>query len=81
MPGIARHHLILACRALGVPVEERPFTMDELRAADEVLVTSSSNFCLVAGTLDGEPVGGGAPETVKALQDVVMKEYWDAIAR
>lgn len=81
LPGIARRHLILACQAQGVPVEERPFTMDELRAADEVLVTSSSNFCLVAGTLDGEPIGGRAPETVKALQDAVMKEYRDYTAR
>lgn len=81
LPGIARHHLIMACEALGVPVEERTFTMDELRAADEVLVTSSSNFCLVAGTLDGEPIGGKASELVEKIQAHVIKEYRDYIAK
>lgn len=75
LPGVARRHLILACQALGVPVEERPFTMAELLDADEVLVTSSSNFCIVADHLDDAPVGGRAPELVERLQKWLTEEF------
>ncbi len=75
LPGIARRHLILACEALNIPVEERPFTMQELMDADEVLVSSSSTFCMSAGWLNDEPVGGKAQDTVRALQDWIMNEY------
>ena len=37
LPGIARVHLLKACKALNIEVEERPFTVDELINADEVL--------------------------------------------
>ena len=75
LPGIAKAHLIKACRALNVPVDEAPFTLDELRAADEVLVTSSSVFCLIADTLEGRPVGGRAPELADRLQEAVLAEF------
>lgn len=81
LAGVARRHLILACGALGVPVEERPFTMAELMDADEVLVTSSSNFCMVASHLDDAPVGGRAPELVERLQSYLTKEFTDYIGR
>lgn len=75
LPGVARRHLILACEALGVEVEERSFTMSELMDADEVIVTSSSNFCMVASHLDETEVGGRAPELVEKLQEYLMREF------
>ena len=75
--GIAKTHLIDAAREAGVSVEERPFTVDELRAADEVIVTSSSNLCTFANELDGNPVGGRDQETLHRLQDIVYREYRD----
>ena len=80
LPGVARRHLILACQALGVPVEERPFTMAELLVADEVLVTSSSNFCIVADHLDDASVGGRAPVLVEKLQQWLTEEFRAYIA-
>ena len=77
LPGVARRHLILACNALNVPVDERPFTMDEMMNADEVIVTSSSNFCLVASHVDDTPVGGKAAELVAALQNYLMDEFME----
>ena len=41
LPGIARAHLITACRELGIPVNETPFTVDEMLNAKEVLISSS----------------------------------------
>lgn len=75
LPGIARAHLIRGCRALGIPVEETAFTMEELKNADEVIVSSSSNFCMIAGTLNGEPIGGKDNETLMKLQNYVVDEF------
>lgn len=60
LPGIARKHLLMAAVRRNIPIDERPFTMDELRQADEVLVTSSSKLCLVAGQLEGRRWAAGA---------------------
>ena len=75
--GIAKTHMIQACYRLGIQVMEKPFTLDQLRDADEIIVTSSSNFCLHACELDGKPAGGKDPETLKAIQDAVLQEYYD----
>ena len=44
--------------------------------ANEILVTSSSNFCLHACEVDGQPAGGKDPATRKAIQDEVLREYF-----
>ena len=44
--------------------------------ADEIIVTSSSNFCLHACEVDGKPAGGKDPATFKAIQDEVLREYY-----
>ena len=75
--GIAKTHMIQACYRLGITVMEKPFTLEDLRAADEIIVTSSSNFCLHACELDGAPAGGKDPATLKAIQDAVLQEYYD----
>lgn len=75
LPGIARKHLIKAANENGIPVLEEAFTLDDLFAADEVLVTSSSNLCLHANEIDGKPVGGKDPETLEKLRSTVLNEF------
>lgn len=75
LPGIARAHLIKTCKQFNIPVDETPFTMDELMNADEVIVSSSGSFCLAATELDGTPIGGKAPEILKTLQDALVADY------
>lgn len=75
--GIAKTHLIQAAYRAAVTVIEHPFTLDELRNADEVIVTSSSDLCLVANELDGKPVGGRDQRTLRKLQEIVYREYRD----
>lgn len=77
LPGIARAHLIKACKKLGIAVSETPFTVDELMNADEIIISSASTFCLSAEEIDGKPVGGKAPELLKALQGEVMREFYE----
>ncbi len=78
LPGIARAHLITACHALGIPVNETPFTVEELMNAKEVLISSSSAPGLRCVEIDGKPVGKQAPETVAALQKWVKDEIFAA---
>lgn len=75
LAGIGRAHLMAACEALGIPVEMRAFTMDELRRADEIIVSSASALCLAARELDGRPVGGGDPKTLRCLQDYLLNDW------
>ena len=75
--GISKTHMIAACYRLGITVIEKPFTMDFLRNADEIIVTSSSNFCLHANRLNGEPVGLKDQPTLKAIEHEVLREFYD----
>ena len=77
LPGIARAHLIRICKKLEIPVSETPYTLKEMMDADEVLVTSSTKLCVAANEIDGTPVGGRAPETLKNILDAVMDEYME----
>ena len=73
--GIAKTRMIAACYRLGILVEERPFTLAELMDADEVIVTSSTNFCLHADQIDGVPVGGKDSVRLQAIEREVVAEY------
>ncbi|MCT0001348.1 aminotransferase class IV [Weissella cibaria] len=57
LPGIARQHLLQVARSLGMPVEERAFTVAELKTADEVFITSSTMMAGRVVSIDGESVG------------------------
>lgn len=77
LPGIARAHLIKACRALGYKVDETPFTLEEMMAAREVIISSSSALGLRCVEIDGKPVGGRAEEMLSALQAWVLNEFFE----
>jgi len=60
LPGIARYMLLEILRRDGsIAVEERAVTLDELRAADEVWLTSSSKDIIPVIAVDGCQVGAG----------------------
>lgn len=62
LPGITRQLLLAVLRADGsIPVEERVITMDEVRDADEIWISSSSKEVVPVVQLDGKPVGDGQP--------------------
>lgn len=75
LPGITRKHIIQICKEHNIPVDETPFTMQQLMDADEVLVSSSTQLCRAAGSVDGRPVGGKSPELVKLIQDAYMEKF------
>jgi branched-subunit amino acid aminotransferase/4-amino-4-deoxychorismate lyase len=49
---------------LGVPFIARPLAVDELRSADEAILTSTSVCLLPIVECDGRPIGGGLPGPV-----------------
>lgn len=60
LPGITRRIIVDSLKADGtIPVEERTITMDEVRSADELWITSSSKEIAPVTQLDGNPVGDG----------------------
>ncbi|MDO4399930.1 MAG: aminotransferase class IV [Coriobacteriia bacterium] len=79
LPGISRKHIISMCGTLGIPVEERLYTLDELKAADEVLISSCCTFAIRVAHVDGEPVGGKDPETFTRLANALEQEFADYV--
>ena len=78
LAGIQRARIMRLCQSLGIPVEERPFTMAELMDADEVIVSSAGSLCLSACEIDGKPVGGKNPALLKQLQDILHNDFMTA---
>lgn len=74
LPGIERKHLLAYCKELGIPSEERPFTLDEMKQADEILVTSTSHPSMRVMEVDGEPAGMKDPETIAKFRAKYMED-------
>ena len=80
LPGIARKHLIMACERLAVPVEERPYTLEELMEADEIIVSSSSTPGVAVHAIDGKPVGGKARDLFEKVRNSAADEFEQYVA-
>ena len=80
LPGIARKNLITYCKKVGIPVEERPFTMEELYEADEVIVSSSGAFAQRATTMDGKAIGGRDGKLLAQLQQAMWADFEEQTA-
>jgi D-alanine transaminase len=76
LPGITRAHIIRACKKLLVPVDETPFSLDEIFSADEVIISSAGQLCVGTSHIDGKPVGGKASELLKKIQDFLLEEFY-----
>ena len=66
LPGITRSVVLDLVKAQGLKFEERPFTVEEAYAAREAFVTSASQIVMPVVSIDGRPVGNGAPGLVAA---------------
>jgi D-alanine transaminase len=61
LAGITRSVVIDTIKAQGLAFEERSFTVDEAYAAREAFITSASQIVLPVVSINGRPVGNGAP--------------------
>lgn len=76
LPGIARAHLIKACKELDIPVIEEAFTLEDLFDADEILVTSSGGLCIHAGVIDNKPVGCKDDTRYMRIRSALLNEFY-----
>ncbi|MDR5653438.1 D-amino-acid transaminase [Ruixingdingia sedimenti] len=73
--GITRAALLRYAAEAQLTVEERPFTVDEAKAADEAFFTSASAFVMPVVEIDGAKVGTGAPGPVATrLREIYLDE-------
>ena len=73
--GITRAAVLRFAREAQMEVEERSFTIDEAKQADEAFVTSASTFVMPVVEIDGAALGDGAPGPVaKRLREVYLEE-------
>ena len=61
-------------------VIEREFTVEEMMNADEVIITSSSDFAQAVGEIDGVKVGGKDPNTLQRIGMSNLNEYLRTIS-
>jgi branched-chain amino acid aminotransferase len=59
MPGITRQKVIDLCRASGIPVFERNFSLVETYSADEAFLTGTFGAQTPVGSIDGRQIGTG----------------------
>jgi len=73
--GITRAAVLRFAREAQMEVEERAFTLDEAKRADEAFVTSASTFVTPVVRIDDAPVGTGRPGPVAArLREIYLDE-------
>jgi len=73
--GITRAAVLRFAREAQMKVEERSFTIEEAKAADEAFITSASTFVMPVVEIDGTQVGDGVPGPVASrLREVYLDE-------
>jgi D-alanine transaminase len=72
--GVTRLSLIEVAREAGYRVEERPFTLDEAKAAREAFLTGAGALVMPIVTIDGQPVANGYPgEVARTLRAAYIR--------
>jgi D-alanine transaminase len=81
LPGITYDVVTELARANDLPLEFRDVTEAEVRAADEIWVTSSSKEVLAIVELDGKRVGDGRPGPVFRRMHQLYQEFKQKVMR
>lgn len=77
LDGITRAKVMELCRANGISLEERRIRPEELRAADELFITSATRGVLPVTRVDEHAIGDGRPGPVTRR----LMQLYDALAR
>ncbi|WP_440658607.1 D-amino-acid transaminase [Ensifer adhaerens] len=64
LKGITRTTLMDVAVPLGLKIEERAFSVDEMLAAREVFITAATSICFPVVSIDGKPIGNGHPGSI-----------------
>lgn len=66
LPGVTRICALEIAREMGLKVEERPFTPEELFTAREAFISSAGALVTPVVEVNGKPIGNGGPGTLTA---------------
>ncbi|MFK7869065.1 MAG: D-amino-acid transaminase [Roseobacter sp.] len=73
--GITRAAVLRFAQEAQMEVEERNFTIDEAKSADEAFITSASTFVMPVVEIDGTALGDGTPGRVAPrLREIYLDE-------
>jgi branched-chain amino acid aminotransferase len=70
MNGVTRGKVIDLCRAEGIPVFEKNFSLYETYGADEAFLTGSFGGQTPVATIDGKPIGDGTRPITARIQSL-----------
>lgn len=75
LAGITRAAVLRFAREAQLKVEERAFSIDEAKAADEAFITSATTFVMPVVEIDGVALSGGTPGPVaRRLREIYLEE-------
>ena len=73
--GITRAAVLAYAKAAQMQIEERPFTIEEAKNADEAFITSASTFVMPVVEIDGVVLGDGKPgKSAARLREIYLDE-------
>lgn len=75
LAGITRAELLELLEQKNIKVELRSFTVEELRNAREVFLTSSSAYVQPVVEVDGQPIGNGQPGSISSELREIFKDF------
>ncbi len=79
--GITRKTLIDLAAEAGIPISQRPFTVDEAKSAKEAFMTAASTLVMPVIAIDGHQIGDGKPGPVGMRLRALYEQNARATAR
>jgi len=81
LEGITRSVLLEIAPRMGIPMEERPLTPDDLRRADEVFISSTNRNLLGVGAIENHQFAGAPGPITRRLEEAFAAYVADYVAR
>ena len=80
MNGVTRQKVIDLCRADGLPVFERNYSLFEVAGAEEAFLTGTFGAQTPVAAIDGKPVGDGSRPVTARIQALYKQAVADYVA-
>lgn len=75
LPGITRERVLALAKSINLDVQERAFTLDELKAASEAFTSSTGLVIAPILSVDGDAIGSGQPGIVTRRMQAAYYAY------
>ena len=81
MNGVTRQKVIDLCRADGIPVFEKNYSLYEAIGADEAFLTGTFGAQTLVSEIDGKPIGDGSRPITERIRQLYKQAIKENIAR